>query len=196
MVQEIKKFFILLAIVLPFLAGCTGLGTETGNPFSPTETGNPSASPCPAFRVDPTLQADTVAGEDEVIDTEFDVVIEYICLRIFICDSEIHTLDCIDALNGIDGDQTLAEFGLSEDLWTVEKLHAALTGQNILTDATALADCKDDILAVDCEEVTLNVDMDDFSEVENIIPNSCVDVFDDGPNPDESPNDGAFDPCI
>ena len=197
MVTKIK-FLILLLAILPCLISC-GHGTETGNPggpaLNPTETGNPSESPgsgCPALHVAQQDQAALAVDETEISDTELHILIEHICLRLFICDSEIHTLDCIETLNSETGDILLETFGLDTETWTIGKVHLALSGQNLFVDEEALDACQDDILAIDCAELPTSLNGDDLSVLEELIPDTCADVFSDdvGDGVDEN-----ADPC-
>ncbi len=170
MIRLLTRLFILLVVVSQVAANCSG--TETGNP------GRPPTS-CP-----PALSALTAEEADQIID---DLILT-ICQRVIACESSITTDTCFNALNGEDGDLMLDEFGLLEGQYTMVTLREGLASGAIVADDSALSTCEGDLSILDCSEVEPNVAPDDFSGVQNFIPDSCVSVFMTAP---EGSSDGC-----
>lgn len=196
MAQTLIRLFLAIAIIITMGSAC-GLGTETGNPIgepsgeADTQEGNGAgagAAPvadgfgggCPITPTPFDQDGETVAVEEE---TQLDELIQRLCLEIFVCDKSIGTLDCNEALNGPDGDQILDEFGIvPEGFLTVEQVHSGLRQGIITTDEINYEECKSAIREIECIDVLENVTKDDFSNVENIIPEDCEEVFDQLPD--------------
>ncbi len=173
MAQKLKYLFLILMLLGG--AACA-TGTETGNPGNTEAPG--SDGPGDAGAGDPCAlrqQALQTQATDE--ETALDEIIETICLKIFVCDVTISRDDCTDALNGADGDEILDELGLTEGLFTVEQVHSLLQAGSITADTTAQSACEEDIADILCPDVLADVSLDDFTNVENIIPDSCNDVL-------------------
>jgi len=157
----IKILFILAALTH---VAATCKGTECGNPGS-----------CPSDQSGD--DGDEGSPPADLAPSAIDELIDLLCQRINACDESIPMGSCVTALEGIDGNQIGDEFGLAEGEFTVEEIRNGLEGGTIIADDSALADCEADISVLPCDAVSSNVSADNFSNVENIIPASCLNVF-------------------
>lgn len=180
MAQVIRQSGFILCM-LTLLLGC-GTGTETGNPGG-TPSNQPGGEDSGGAPInEPFGDGDGVAADCPfstvtTAETALDELLQRLCLRIFICRG-IPTLDCLNALNGTDGDQILDEFGiLPEGLFTVDHINSGLEQGIISTDDVAFGTCKMDIDNVNCSLVS-TITADDFSTTGDFIPVSCNTVFD------------------
>lgn len=157
----IKILFILVALTH---VAATCKGTECGNPGS-----------CPSDQSGD--DGDAGSPPTDLAPLAIDELIDLLCQRISACESSITAGACIEALEGADGDQIGDEFGLPEGQFTVEEIRSGLEDDTIITNDSVLTDCETDILAIPCSDIMTNVSQSDFSNIENIIPDSCLGVF-------------------
>ena len=147
MVKQIGR--LALALIILSQIGATCHGTETGNPTGTSDTAN----------------------------SAIDQLIDLLCLRIHECDSAIDESACTETLNGADGDNLGDKFGLPEGAFTIDGIRSGINDGSIVTNSASLVDCETDIGTITCSVVTNNVLPNHFSNVENVVPDSCQGVF-------------------
>ncbi len=182
MAQGLLKFFIVLGIIAAIFPAC-GHGTETGNPSLPgvpsdepdaeDGSGVDASSDCPGLVLGFKSQGTGLAEEE----TDYNELVERLCLNIFLCDNSIGTLHCIDRLTDSEGDPIAAIVGPAGFDFTADQLQNELRNGTALTDSEGFATCKADIDAIDCSVITNSINVDDFSQVADILPDSCTEIF-------------------
>ena len=165
MAKRMKKLLLLL-LVLPLLAA-TCQGTETNNP------GNSSGGDGENCLV---LTSQTSTKKAVGSDATLDDLILQICQHIIECGVMTTVDTCVNGLNGEDGDLMTDELGLTEGT-TITQLREYLIDETYQADTSLLTVCKNDVSAVECNDITSDVSADDFSGTQNFIPSSCLVIF-------------------